>query len=210
MLAQLCNWRFVLIVLLLTATLVASALGDRRRADALAAPLETIPPSIAGWTQTGSGQLSARVLSKLLPTSYLSRGYQKGSQQMGLFIAFYAQQRAGESMHSPKNCLPGSGWEIWKQDSALIPVKGNEFRVNKYSIQNSGQRMLIFYWYQSGRRIIASEYLGKILLVRDALMDGHTAGSIVRIDLPDVPSSNDEGVAVASALIPQVQRCFGL
>ena len=53
--------------------------------------------------------------------------------------------------------------EIWNYDSALIPVAGRQVRVNKYSIDNSGQRMLMFYWYQSRQRIIASEYLGKLL-----------------------------------------------
>jgi EpsI family protein len=153
--------------------------------------------------------LGARVLKVLLPTSYLARTYQKGDQQLGLFVAFYAQQHAGESMHSPKHCLPGSGWEIWNYDSVLIPVAGRQVRVNKYSIDHTGQRMLMFYWYQSRQRIIASEYLGKLLLVRDALVDGRTAGSIVRITIPDAAGASDEAITFASGLIPQVERCFG-
>ena len=70
-------------------------------------------------------------------------------------------------------------------------------------------RSLVFYWYQSPNRVIASEYLGKIMLVRDALFDGKTAGSIVRIVLPDVPESRDEGKAFATALIPEMQLCLG-
>ena len=65
---------------------------------------------------------TVRVVRALDPTSYLSRTYRKGSNDADLFIAFYAQQRAGESMHSPKHCLPGSGWEIWKHDSAPVPI----------------------------------------------------------------------------------------
>ena len=112
-------------------------------------------------------------------------------------------------MHSPKHCLPGSGWEIWKHDSATVPVNGDLFEINKYSIQNSGTRMLMFYWYQSNSRIVASEYLGKILLARDTVFTRHTAGSIVRIMLPDAPGADKEAVAFASTLIPEVQRCFG-
>ena len=69
--------------------------------------------------------------------------------------------------------------------------------------------MLMFYWYQSKSRIIASEYLGKIMLAQDTIVTGHTAGSIVRIMLPDTPGATEEGVAFAGQLIPQVQRCFG-
>jgi len=202
-------WQFLLTVLLLSLTLVASSLSERRRSDYLAQPLQDIDTQLAGWRAVSDQALGARVLKALLPTSYLARTYQKRDLQLGLFIAFYAQQRAGESMHSPKACLPGSGWEIWNYDAALIPVAGRQVRVNKYSIHNSGQRMLMFYWYQSRQRIIASEYLGKLLLVRDALIDGRTAGSLVRITVPDVGGASDEAVAFASGLIPQVDRCFG-
>jgi EpsI family protein len=201
-------WQFPLTVLLLSVTLLASHLSERRSAECLAQPLENIDAQLAGWRAVSDRALGARVLKTLVPTSYLLRTYQKGNRQIDLFIAFYAQQRAGEAMHSPKACLPGGGWEIWNYDSALIPVDGRQVRVNKYSIDNAGQRRLMFYWYQSRQRIVASEYLGKLLLVRDALVDGRTAGSIVRITVPDAAGNSDEAVAFASRLIPQVERCF--
>ena len=71
-----------------------------------------------------------------MPRPILSRAYGKDSKELDLFIAFYAQQRAGESMHSPKHCLPGAGWEIWQHDSALVLTGGQQYEVNKYSIQN--------------------------------------------------------------------------
>jgi EpsI family protein len=202
-------WQFLLTVLLLSATLLASRLSERRQSESLAQPLQDIDTHLGGWRAVSDEALGARVLKVLLPTSYLARTYQKGDRQLGLFVAYYAQQRAGESMHSPKHCLPGSGWEIWNYDSAVIPVAGRQVKVNRYSIHKGPERMLMYYWYQSRQRIIASEYLGKVLLVRDALMDGRTAGSIVRITIPDVAGASDEAVAFASGLIPQVDRCFG-
>jgi len=67
----------------------------------------------------------------------------------------------------------------------------------------------MFYWYQSKGRIVASEYMGKLLLARDTILTGRTAGSIVRFSLPDVPGASEEGVAIAARLIPEVARCFG-
>jgi hypothetical protein len=65
------------------------------------------------------------------------------------------------------------------------------------------------YWYQSKTRIIASEYLGKVLLTRDALLRNSTAGSIVRIIVPDRPGEIDAARDFAAGVIPQVQHCFG-
>jgi EpsI family protein len=200
---------FTTTVVLLAGTIFLSDLTARRIPSPLAVPLDQIAPSIDGWTAFRDQQLPAGTLHALDATSYLSRSYRKDLRELDVFIAFYAQQRAGESMHSPKHCLPGAGWEIWQHDSAMVSIEGGRYEVNKYSIQNSGTRMLMFYWYQSKSRIIASEYLGKVLLARDTVLTGRTAGSIVRIMLPDVPSAADEGVAFAARLIPQVQRCFG-
>ncbi len=194
---------------LLAGTLVLSGLSSRRIPEALATPLERIDRQISGWTAYKNLSLDPGALRSLDATSYLARLYRKEAQDLDLFIAFYAQQRAGESMHSPKHCLPGAGWEIWKHDSARVTVQNRNYVVNKYSIQNSGARMLMFYWYQSKDRIVASEYVGKIMLARDSLLTGHTAGSIVRIMLPDAPGASDEAIRFASLLIPQVQRCFG-
>jgi EpsI family protein len=201
--------RYIATVLLLSATLGGYALSERRKPDFLAQPLDTIEKQIDGWKWSADEPIGELVLRRLQLTSYVSRTYQKNGVNLGLFVTYYAQQRAGESMHSPKHCLPGSGWEIWKHDSAMVPFNGEQVEINQYSIQNSGRRMLVFYWYQSRQRIIASEYMGKVLLAKDALLDGRTAGSLVRITLPDTPSAPKDGVAFASVLMPQVQRCFG-
>jgi EpsI family protein len=194
---------------LLLGTTLLSGLTAHRIPEPLVLPLDRIDPQIEGWMAAGDHTLPAPTLHALDATSYLARTYQKGNSQLDLFIAFYAQQRAGESMHSPKHCLPGAGWEIWKHDSAFIPAHGRQVQINKYSIQNAGARMLMFYWYQSKTRIVASEYLGKVLLAQDTILNGHTAGSIVRIMLPDTPTASADGVAFASRLIPEVERCFG-
>ena len=203
------DWPFWGVLTLLAGTLAGSYFSDRRHPEFLSESLESIPSTIAGWSRGADQTLDARTLSILAPTSYLSTRYGRGEQALDLFIAFYAQQDAGRTMHSPKHCLPGSGWEIWKQDSIWIPVNGQNYRINKYSIQNGFNRKLVYYWYQSRSRIIASEYLGKLMLIRDALIDGRTAAALVRIVVPDDAAYQAEGVKFAAELIPDVHRCFG-
>jgi EpsI family protein len=202
------SFPFLATVTLLSGTLLLSNAAGRRIAEPLARPLEEISSGLDGWKAVEDKRLDARVLKSLTPTNYLSRTYSRGKSQLDLFIAYYSQQRAGESMHSPKHCLPGAGWEIWRHDSAMVPVNGHAVEVNKYSIQNAGNRMLMFYWYQSINRIVASEYVGKVLLARDTLLTGRTGGSIVRITVPDKPAAEQEAVDFTIKLIPEVQRCL--
>jgi len=202
-------WHLIGTVLLLSVTLAAAKLTAYRKTENLVQPLESIERQIAGFTGADKPALTDGVLAQLKPTAYISRTYRKPGLEADLFISYYAQQRAGESMHSPKHCLPGAGWEIWDYGSAEIPINGGSVKVNKYSIANSGQRMLVLYWYQSKGRIIASEYTGKLLLAGDALLQNSTAASIVRIIVPDQPGALEAARSLASEIIPQVRRCFG-
>lgn len=200
---------FAMTTLLLGGTLLANGLTSRRIPQPLALPLEQIDSNILGWSAASEATLPAETLKSLDATEYLLRNYRKTNQDLELFVAFYAQQRAGESMHSPQHCLPGAGWEIWQQQTVPVVVNGSEVRINQDRIENLGSRKLMFYWYQSASRIVASEYTGKLLLARDTLISGRTAGSIVRITLPDTPEAAAEGREFAAKLIPAVWRSFG-
>ena len=203
------SFQAVGVSLLLIATLAASSATSHRRGASLAADLETVPLKIGGFAGTPNPELQENVAKELNATSYISRRYTKGGLEADLFVAYYARQRAGESMHSPKHCLPGAGWEIWNYDTARISAGGSSFTVNKYSISHAGDRRVVFYWYQSRERVFASEYLGKLLLARDALFGKSTAAAMVRVIVPDQPRALEEAVVISSEMIVQMQRCFG-
>jgi EpsI family protein len=194
--------------LLLATTLVASKVTSYRRPEDLAQPLERISRQIAGLQAVDNPPLADDVLLQLKPSSYLSRKYKKGDMVADLLVTYYAVQRAGESMHSPKHCLPGAGWEIWDYGTLEIPAGGQKHKVNRQFISRENVRMIVLYWYQSKSRIIASEYSGKILLAKDALLQNSTAASIVRIIVPDRPGALETASGFAAELIPQVARCF--
>src|ERR1017187_5258774 len=132
--------KFILTSVLLVATMATAKFTERRNPAALVVPLGTISSQLAGWSATADEKLPDRVEGTLAASSYLTRGYRRGKDELNLFIAFYEQQRAGESMHSPKHCLPGGGWEIWDYGSAQVPVGRQQVKINKYFIQHPGQR----------------------------------------------------------------------
>lgn len=195
-------------ILLLSATLAAMKLCSERTPNPLERPLDAINRTLAGFSSIDNPPLDPRTFQTLHATSYLMRTYTAGNSHADLFIAFYAQQRAGESMHSPKNCLPGAGWEIWKYGRAQIPIQSRIVEVNQYSISREGERNVVFYWYQSKNRIIASEYLGKLLLASDTLLHRGTSAAIARIIVPDTPATIRDGMALTAEVIPQLQHCF--
>jgi EpsI family protein len=200
--------RFAGAVLLIFATVAVSRLSEPGKPENLQRPLETVHEKINGFVAVSQLTPPEGVLRTPKPASYLSRMYQRGGRQLELYIAFYSQQRPGESMYSPRNCLPGSGWEIQESGTVAVRFDGRTARINKCFVQNGSERRLVLYWYQSKGRIIASEYLGKILMIRDALV-GRTAGSITLLTLRDQPGALEDGLALAAHLLPLMQDCLG-
>ncbi len=194
---------------MLAATLMATRLSGRRKPQPLARPLESIATSIDGWTSVPGPDLPQDVQGVLRATNFLSRIYQRGGRSIELFVAFYAEQRAGESMHSPQVCLPANGWEIGEYGSEQVVVGDARYKVNRYLVQKGLERMTVLYWYQSRSGIIANEYLGKALLIKDALLEGTAAGSIVRLTFENRVGAIPEAVGLASHIIPEVRTCFG-
>jgi EpsI family protein len=198
----------VVTVLVLAATLAASEVTADRKAEPLRQPLQSISENVGGFNGVPNPPLPPSVIRELKATDYLSGTYRVGDKDADLFIAFYARQRAGESMHSPKHCLPGSGWEIWDYGKASVSAGNQPVTVNKYSISNGGNRRVVLYWYQSRERVFASEYMGKLLLSRDALLHNTTAAAIVRIVVEDKPEAVQAGTIFAGSVMAQLHRMF--
>ena len=200
------SWRTAATAGMLALTLFTVYSAGKREPEQLAQPLSTIPNQIGEWTSVEDAKLDRETEAVLKASDYLYRSYVSEAGQVNMFMAFYAMQRAGEAMHSPKNCLPGSGWEIWNYDTVELPVEGTTVEINKYWIQRGRERMLVLYWYQNSERIIANEYSAKAYLVWDAIRTGRTSGSIVRVTVADHPDAEEAARRFASELIPLVRQ----
>ena len=200
------RFSYVGILALLSGTLAASRLISGQTPDMLERPLTSITAQIAGWEMVGGEELLSR--RQLNATSYVARTYKKEGDRLGLLIAFHDSHQAAISIHNPKNCLPGDGWEILTSQVATVSFNGRRVAINQYQIYRAGQRMTVLYWYQSRNRITANEYLAKLLLVRDAVFERRTSGSIVRVALPDRPELLSEAFRFAEGVMQQAEFCF--
>jgi EpsI family protein len=123
-----------------------------------------------------------------------------------IYVGYYERQVQGQSIHSPKNCLPGAGWEILQSTRESITEPHVSGSVNRVLLANKGARALVFYWYQGRGRVEANEYTVKWNLLRDAALFGRTEEALVRIVFPVGESSDDVRRAEARAkqLVPFV------
>jgi EpsI family protein len=139
-------------------------------------------PSDIGVSHSEDRPFEIQVERAVGADDYINRVYLGGTLPIELYVGYYKDQRSGDRMHSPKNCLPGSGWEPVHSSRVQIGLdSGVPVLVNGYLVAQGTRRNMVLYWYQSHGRIVASEYWDRFLLIADGLKNRPTDGAMVRI-----------------------------
>lgn len=173
----------------LTLVLIVQAAGfyslSQGESIPLTRPLEGLPEQFGPWQLSERGVIEQQVQDVLKADDLLNRTYKRAasSDRANLFIAFFRSQRTGQAPHSPKNCLPGSGWIPILDEPLTIQIPGGtgSRTVNRYIVQKGEARSMVIYWYQSRDRVVASEYWAKFYVVADALRLNRTDTALVRV-----------------------------
>jgi EpsI family protein len=197
------------LVLLAGASLLL--LAKRQTPLPLVTPLETtVPATLLGHPSTDR-IISDEEQAIAGMSDYLLRLYGADSTryQFSVYVGYYEEQVQGRSIHSPKNCLPGAGWEPINASDTAVSAGGRQYRVNRYLLGNQNARALVYYWYQGRGRVAYNETAVKWDLLRDKAMLGRSEEALVRIVVPvrgavtEVEADRIAG-ALAGELIPQV------
>ena len=179
--------RFLCASILIIATAVFLRAHSRGEVFPPRQSLSSFPEQLGDWTGTDL-TMDKDTLQVLGPGDFLLRSYNRedGSvPYLGLFIAYFPSQRSGDTIHSPKNCLPGAGWAPIESSRIDLTVPGqSSFPVNRYVIAKGESRQLVLYWYWAHGRGVASEYWAKYYLVADSIALNRSDGSLVRITTP--------------------------
>ena len=170
--------------------------------------LDLFPDRIGEWQGRQATNLEVEVLNILKVNDYLMRRYvDANGRSIWLYIGYWAtQRRGGGQAHSPKNCLPGGGWEPIDASRLTItlPPPYAPIEVNRYLIQKDRDMQVVLYWYQAQGHAVASELSAKVAMVRSALMSRRTDGALLRASSP-VTGSVEETTA---RLVRYVQALY--
>lgn len=182
---------------------------QRQEVMALREPLESLPTEYAGFR--GYDEVISDEEQRVAGMSdYVLRSFTQDSLiAFSVYVGYYEQQTQGKTIHSPRNCLPGAGWEALSAGREPVPVAGDTVLINRYELANGDMRALVYYWYQGRGRVESSEYKVKWDLLRDAALTGRSEEALVRIVVPINGIIKDPDALarrIAAELVPQVER----
>ncbi|MGA2131077.1 MAG: exosortase C-terminal domain/associated protein EpsI [Bryobacteraceae bacterium] len=196
-----------IVLLAQTGLFYAASRGEKLPAGP---PLDQFPANLPNWQEVENYPVEQEIRDQLKADDLLNRVYKSPSSRAGvdLFVAYFKTQRTGQSPHSPKNCLPGSGWEPEATGSLDVAVIGQPepIRINRYVVSHGDEKSVVLYWYQSQRRVIASEFSAKFWLVMDSIRYHRSDTALVRVTVPviehDQNAATQLGISFVQTMFP--------
>jgi len=204
-------WRFYLLFILLG----LAALYVYTRTEAAVPvnkPLDQFPQKAGDWTMTGQARFDERVLAVLLPTDYLSRSYANSQgNRLSLYIGFHDGGPDSGPIHSPKQCLPGSGWNYLKAENRDVTVNGKTVPYVSAIYQKDTEKQLFLYWFQVRDQILTNEYALKLAMVKNSVLSNRRDSAFIRLSVmvnEDERQAIDVGEKFISDFFPAIREAL--
>ena len=178
---------------------------DTQRELQLRVPLASAVPSSMVGQHGADVTLSDGEVRVAGVTDYLLRNYEpadsaRSTLPFSVYVGYYHSQMQGKTIHSPKNCLPGAGWEALASTYQTVETSSGPVSVNRYLLQHEQQQALVLYWYQGRGRVEANEYVVKWDLLRDAALRQRSEEALVRVVVPLEAGTEDQALALATSV----------
>ena len=135
---QLSNTRVAIITLAFVGAIVFLNFLDKGMSVPIRKPLDTFPRQIGEWSFVNSSSLSQGVEEKLGVDDYLEYNYISPTGQIVNIYVSYFSSMEGKGFHSPRNCMPGSGWGIASLKPLVLEIHhsgADSIEINKMIIQ---------------------------------------------------------------------------
>jgi EpsI family protein len=169
-------------VVLTAAILVSFALPQRVEVQPARSWFVDFPAELGDW-RGRQGRIEDEYLDALKLDDYIMADYTNGASVVNLYSAYYASQRQGASVHSPRSCIPGGGWRMTVFGRVELPAEPGVagLIVNRALIELGGNRQLVYYWFKQRDRELTNEYAAKWYIFVDGLLRSRTDGALVRL-----------------------------
>jgi len=160
-------------------------------------PFSEFPIAQGQWLMVSEAEFSDSVLKVLKASDYISRQYKDATgSQVGLYVGYHSGVKGGGGIHSPKHCLPGSGWYEVSTKQEVLFADATPIHIVRAIYQKGDRKELFVYWFQVRERSLSDEYSLKLAEITNSALYRRRDSTFIRIS---VPFETDEPKAHALA-----------
>ena len=162
----------------------------------VAKPLSDFPAICHEWRMTSQTRFSEDILNVLKPTDYLSRSYEGSNiKNVGLYIGYHDGSGKSGEIHSPKNCLPGSGWQQVSTEQIKLDEPLGKICMVRAVYQKGESRELFLYWFQVQGKTLSDEYSLKLAEITNSIIHGRKDAAFIRVSVPFEDNEHEASAA---------------
>ena len=168
-----------------------------------------------GWVCQRPADMTDEVSDELGVTDWLLCDFINESQKSvaGVYAGYHESQVREDpdgnenSIHPPAHCLPGSGWDIIKNETVKLEMPGlpgGSGTAKRLVIARGNLRQLVYYWYQSRGRMLSEDWKKIIFVGWDRATKSRTDGALVRFTVPIIREDESIAQEIFDDLVPRV------
>lgn len=148
-------------------------------------PFSEFPTEVNSWKLLNRSEFSAQVLNVLKASDYLSSQFiGADGKSVGLYIGYHSGGKDSGGIHSPKHCLPGSGWYEVSSNKNILTTQNGTINLVRAVYQKGDSKELFLYWFQVRDRSISNEYSLKIAEIMNSALYRRRDSSFIRVSVP--------------------------
>lgn len=150
---------------------------------------DNFPMKIGEW-RGERDTISPDILGILNPQAIVSATYTNPEGiSVHLLCDFFSSEATFGGPHSPRNCLPGSGWTITGTESNSIEVANRIIPAGRFQLQLDQFHQVMDFWYITHMGETANDYVFKLYELLSALTFKPRDIAFVRFVAKDDPES---------------------
>jgi len=104
-----------------------------------------------------------------------------------LFFDYFSPDRGYGGPHSPRNCLPGSGWIIQGNNTHNIELDETILSANRLNLRYKDNRYIMDFFYVTHHGETGNDYLFKIYEILSSLTFKPKDIAFIRFECLDTP-----------------------
>lgn len=147
---------------------------------------DTFPAVLGKWQLVASANMTTEELGQLQLTDYMLRRYAtKEGKTVDLYVGFHGGGKETGPVHSPRNCLPGSGWAAERSDiQSFSTPDGKQVELVRALYSKGSQSLWFYYWFDVQGKTYTEEYELKLAELYGALVKGRRDAILIRVSAP--------------------------
>ncbi len=192
------SWRFYVCCILLVITGIYINYYLDVEAVPLKKPLAEFPAKLGNWTTLKDHFFDEETLDNLRVDDYIFRSYVYKDRSILLYIGYYRTQREGAQIHSPKHCLPGSGWfQLEERVRSVQLGKLAPQKIVEAVYQKDSDKTVFLYWYDMQGKKLTNQYMLKLGMIYNSILHNRSDAAFIRVSIPDTNDNLNETISYA-------------